>query len=137
MSKISDCKILTLPKITDARGNLTFLESGSHVPFDFKRIFYIYDIPSGESRGAHAHREQHQFLVCLAGGYDVHLDDGRENKIVTLNRPWMGLHIPPMIWASEINFNPGSIALVFASDVFREPDYIRDYETFLNTIKSK
>ena len=125
------CQLVELPKITDLRGNLTFAESDRHVPFGVQRVFYIYDVPTGASRGAHAHRQQHQFLICLSGSFDVELDDGREQKVVHLNRPWKGLHIPPMIWAAEVNFDPGTVCLVLASDRYVEADYIREYEEFL------
>lgn len=132
---IKDCQIIELPKISDPRGNLTFLEGKNHVPFEIKRIFYLYDIPTGESRGAHAHKELHQFLICLSGSFDIHLDDGFSKKIVHLNRPWQGFYIPPMIWAAEVNFDPGSICLVMASAHYNELDYIRDYTQFINLTK--
>jgi dTDP-4-dehydrorhamnose 3,5-epimerase-like enzyme len=133
---ISDCKVINFPKITDPRGNLTFLEGNRHVPFDIKRIFYLYDIPTGESRGAHAHKELHQLLICLSGSFDVALDDGTEQKTVHLNRPWQGLHIPPMIWAAELNFDPGSVCLVLASMAFNESDYFREYEDYLRAVRA-
>ena len=132
-----DCKLIDLPKITDPRGNLTFIESGRHLPFDIKRVFYLYDVPTGEDRGAHAHRKLHQFLICLSGSFDVALDDGFKKDTIHLNRPWKGLHIPPMIWASEINFDPGSVCLVMASEYFEEADYIRDYSEFILQSKQK
>lgn len=128
---VLDCRIIELPKIADPRGNLTFIEGGHHVPFEIKRVFYLYDVPTGEDRGAHAHKELHQFLVCLAGSFDVSIDDGVSRKTVHLNRPWKGLHIPPMIWASEVNFDPGSVCLVLASAPYMESDYYRDYEHYL------
>ncbi len=134
---VPDCKIIDLPKISDPRGNLTFVEGQRHVPFDIKRIFYLYDIPTGEARGAHAHKELHQFLICLSGSFDVALDDGRQQKTVHLNRPWQGLHVPPMIWAAELNFDPGSVCLVLASMEFNESDYYRDYDQFLAALKSR
>lgn len=130
--KVEACKLVNLPKINDPRGNLTFFESGVHIPFEIKRVFYLYDVPTGESRGAHAHKKLHQFLICLSGGFDVSLDDGLEKKIIHLNRPWKGLHIPPGIWASEINFDPGSVCLVVASDCYDEKDYIRNYSEFIS-----
>jgi len=130
MGRIDSCTLIELPKITDPRGNLTFLESNKHVPFEFKRVFYIYDVPTGEGRGAHAHKTLHQFLVCLSGSFDVHLDDGNDKKIIHLNRPWIGLHILPMIWASEVNFDPGSVCLVMTSERYDESDYIRNYEQY-------
>jgi dTDP-4-dehydrorhamnose 3,5-epimerase-like enzyme len=134
---IKDCTIIDLPKITDPRGNLTFLESNKHIPFDIKRVFYIYDVPTEVDRGAHAHKTLHQFLVCLSGSFDVAIDDGIDKSIVHLNRPWKGLHIPPMIWASEINFDPGSVCLVIVSDFYNESDYIRDYKIFLERVGVK
>jgi dTDP-4-dehydrorhamnose 3,5-epimerase-like enzyme len=133
---IEDCKLIELPKITDPRGNLTFIEGGRHAPFEIKRVFYLYDVPTAEDRGAHAHKKLHQLLICLAGSFDVYLDDGKENRTVHLNRPWRGLHIPPMIWASEINFDPGSVCLVLASDYYSEADYYREYEEFLTAVKA-
>lgn len=134
---VEECKLIELPKIKDPRGNLTFLEGERHVPFEIKRVFYLYDVPTGEDRGAHAHKELHQFLICLAGSFDVSLDDGKEKRIVHLNRPWKGLHIPPMIWASEINFDPGSVCLVLSSDYYSEADYYREYEEFLAASKRR
>jgi dTDP-4-dehydrorhamnose 3,5-epimerase-like enzyme len=134
---VSDCKIIDFPKIADPRGNLTFLEGGRHVPFDIKRIFYLYDIPTGAARGAHAHKQLHQLLICLSGSFDVSLDDGTDKKIVRLNRPWQGLHIPPMIWAAELNFDPGSVCLVLASMEFNESDYYRDYDDYLAAVHSR
>jgi hypothetical protein len=128
---IESCQLIDLPKITDPRGMLTFIENGSHIPFDIKRIFYLYDVPTGESRGAHAHKTLHQFLICLSGSFDVAIDDGDSKKLIHLNRPWNGLYIPPMIWAAEINFDPGSICLVLTSNVFDETDYYRNYDDYL------
>lgn len=133
MNTVEDCRLLELPKICDPRGNLTPFEGGVNLPFEIRRVFYIYDIPTGESRGAHSHWTLHQFLVCLSGGYDVELDDGTARRTVRLNRPWQGLYVPPLIWASETNFDPNSIVLVCASDFFNEEDYIRDYDVFLRS----
>ena len=112
-------------------GNLTFIEGGNHIPFKFKRVFYVYDVPTGTERGAHAHRTLEQFIICLGGSFEVTLDDGREQKSIRLNRPWQGLYLPPMIWAAEVNFDPGSVYIVLASDDYDESDYIRDYAAFL------
>lgn len=133
---LSNCKIIELPKISDPRGNLTFIQSLTQIPFNIQRVFYLYDIPTGFDRGAHAHKSLHQFLVCLSGSFDVLLDDGKNKKSIHLNRPWKGLHIPPMIWAAEINFDPGSICLVLASDLYSEPDYIRNYDEFLTMVNN-
>lgn len=131
---INDCKVVLLPKIPDPRGNLTFLEGGRHIPFDIKRVFYLYDVPTEESRGAHAHKKLHQFIICLAGSFDVEIDDGEFQGKIHLNRPWKGLHIPPMIWAAEVNFDPGSVCLVITSDVYNADDYIRDYADYVAAV---
>lgn len=128
---IQDCRYLTLPRVIDPRGSLTFIEGTRHIPFEIKRIFYLYDVPTAEGRGAHAHRTLTQFLVCLGGSFDVHVDDGESTTRMHLNRPWSGVLIPPMIWAAEINFDPGSICLVLASQLYDETDYIRSREEFL------
>jgi hypothetical protein len=128
---VSDCSLIQLPKVESRSGNLTSIQNSIEIPFDIKRIFYLYDIPGGKDRGAHAHIECHQFLIAGSGSFDVFLDDGKLKKLVTLNQPYKGLHIPPGIWASEVNFSSGSICLVLASHFFDERDYIRDYETFL------
>lgn len=128
---LDDCRVVDLPRITDPRGNLTFVEGDQHVPFPIKRVFYLYDVPTAASRGAHAHKEQHQFLICLSGSFDVEIDDGLNRRVVHLNRPWKGLHVPPTIWAAEVNFDPGTLCLVLVSDTFAEADYIRDYDAFL------
>ena len=129
---INDCQMLSLPKMNDPRGNLTFIEGAIHIPFNIKRIFYLYDVPTGESRGAHAHHTLHQFLICLSGSFDVAVDDGKSHTVIHLNRPWKGLHLPPMIWAAEINFDPGTVCLVLASDLYNAEDYIRDYRSYLH-----
>ncbi|MEI7842015.1 MAG: FdtA/QdtA family cupin domain-containing protein [Gallionellaceae bacterium] len=131
---VNDCKVVTLPKINDPRGNLSFIEGGNHIPFDIKRVFYLYDVPTEEGRGAHAHHNLHQFLICLSGSFDVEVDDGIFQATIHLNRPWKGLHIPPMIWAAELNFDPGSVCLVLASDKFDEGDYIREYSDYQKLI---
>lgn len=128
---VFDCSIIELPRIQNRSGNITAIENNVEIPFDAKRIFYLYDIPGGESRGAHAHKECHQFLVAASGSFEVQLDDGKVKKTVMLNQPYRGLHIPPGIWASEVNFSSGAICLVIASHKYNENDYIRDYKEFL------
>ena len=128
---VSDCSVIELPKIENRSGNLTSIQNSIEIPFDIKRIFYLYDIPGGKDRGAHAHLECHQFLIAGSGSFDVLLDDGKSKKLVTLNQPYKGLHIPPGIWASEINFSSGSICLVLTSHKYDEKDYIREYGEFL------
>jgi hypothetical protein len=132
---VFDCSVVELPKIKNRSGNITPVENNSEIPFKVNRIFYLYDIPGGEDRGAHAHRECHQFLVAASGSFEVQLDDGKVKKTVMLNQPFKGLHIPPGIWASEVNFSSGSICLVLASDKYNESDYIRNYNEYLDFIK--
>lgn len=129
---VQDCNILILPKIHNRSGNITPVHSNIEVPFEIKRVFYLYDIPGGESRGAHSHIECHQFLIAASGSFDVIVDDGNTKKVFNLNRPNIGLHIPPGIWAEEINFSSGGICLVLASKNYDEKDYIRSYQEFLN-----
>src|SRR5690606_500240 len=129
---IFDCSVVHLGKINVAEGNLTVVENSSDFPFEVQRVFYLYDIAGGESRGAHAHVECHQFLIAASGSFEVSLDDGKFKRQVFLNRPDFGLHIPPGIWASELNFSSGAICLVLASTTFNEQDYIRNYEDYLN-----
>ncbi len=127
---VYDCSVVELGKIENNQGNLTVVQSNQNVPFDIKRVFYLYDIPGGEARGAHAHKQCHQFLVAVSGCFEVALDDGVNKRTVTLNRPFYGLHIPPGIWAAEQEFSSGSVCLVLTSETFSEEDYIRDYEQF-------
>ena len=127
---VEDCKLIALSKIQNRSGNITVLENGHNMPFDTKRIFYLYDIPGGESRGAHAHKECHQFIIATSGSFEVQLEDGKDKQILQLNQPYIGLHIPPGIWASEINFSGGAICLVLASHTYSEKDYIRNYSEF-------
>lgn len=127
---VFDCQLIYLPRVGDRRGYITAVNNGIEVPFTTQRVFYLYDIPGGESRGAHAHKECHQFLIAASGAFEILLDDGRVQRQAMVNRPYMGLHIPPGIWASEINFSSGSICLVLASHTYDASDYIRDYETF-------
>ena len=132
LKSVYDCSVIELPRIENAKGNITPVHSGINLPFEIARIFYLYDIPGGEARGAHAHRECHQFLVAASGSFEVVLDDGYNKRTVTLNRPYFGLHIPPGIWAAEHGFSSGSICLVLTSHIYDEADYIRDYASFIN-----
>lgn len=129
---VEDCKLISLPKIGDRNGQITAINNNIEVPFEVNRVFYLYDIPAGEDRGAHAHKECHQFLVAASGAFDVEVDDGFSKKLFSLNQPNVGLHVPPGIWAAELNFSSGSICLVLASHPYQENDYIRDYQTFKN-----
>ena len=134
---VYDCSFIELPKNSFPQGNLTYVYNDVHLPFEVKRVFYSYDIPGGESRGAHAHKHCHQFLIAASGAFEVMLDDGRNKRTVLLNRPFYGLHVPPGIWAAEQGFSSGSICLVLASHVYEKEDYIRDYDDYLKYINEK
>ena len=127
---LRDCKILDMPKISDVRGNLTFIESGRQIPFEFKRVYYLYDVPGGSDRGAHAHRTLHQFFVAMSGSFDVVLHDGQDEKRFHLNRSYFGLYVCPMMWRYLDNFSSGSVCMVLASDYYNPGDYIHDWSTF-------
>ena len=129
---VFDCSLCELNKMHDPEGNLTFMYENVHVPFPINRVFYSYDIPGGEDRGAHAHKHCHQFLIAASGSFEVALDDGINKRTVLLNRPFWGLHVPPGIWASEQGFSSGSICLVLASEGYSEEDYIRNYDDYLD-----
>jgi hypothetical protein len=132
---VSDCRLIELPKITDARGNLTFIESSRHLPFDIKRVYYLYDVPGGAERGGHAHKQLQQLIIALSGSFDVVLDDGKQRVVHHLNRSYIGLFVDTMIWRELNNFSSGSICLVLASTLFEEADYYRDYDDFLQAVK--
>lgn len=132
MSTIYDCSIIEVPKISNRSGNISIVEGLKNLPFVPKRLFYIYDIPAGESRGAHAHKECHQFIIAASGSFEVLINDGVNKRTITLNRPFYGLHLPPGIWAQEVNFSSGAICLVLASDIYNADDYIRNFDDFIN-----
>lgn len=128
---VFDCEVIELPRIENRAGNITPIHPNVDVPFDISRVFYTYDIPGGESRGGHAHKECHELLVAASGSFEVVLDDGENKRTYVLNRPFYGLHIPPGIWSAEQSFSSGSICLALTSHVYEDEDYIRDYEEFL------
>lgn len=132
---IHDCKIIDFPKIAEPRGNLTFIEGGRHIPFEMKRVYYLYDVPGGAERGGHAHKQLHQLIVAMSGSFDVLLDDGHERKRIHLNRSYYGLYLCPMTWRELDNFSSGSVCLVLASDYYDELDYYRDYQAFLSDVR--
>lgn len=127
---IYDCCVIHLPKIQSRSGNITPVNGADNLPFEIARVFYLYDIPGGADRGAHAHKTCHQFLLAASGSFDILLDDGINKKIVNLNRPYLGLHIPPLVWAQELDFSSGAICLVLTSHKHDANDYIRDYDEF-------
>lgn len=128
---IHKCCIIDLPKISDPRGNLTFIEGQNHIPFDIQRVYYLYDVPGGAERGGHAHKDLHQLIIAMSGSFDVVLDDGGEKKRIHLNRSYNGLYVCPMIWRELDNFSSGSVCMVLASNRYDEDDYYRNYGTFL------
>lgn len=132
---VNDCSLIDLPKIVDPRGNLTFVEEDRHVPYAIRRVFLLYDVPGGESRGGHALRQCNQFLIAASGSFDVTVDDGIDRKRFHLNRSYYGLHIPPLIWREMDNFSSGSVCLVLASDFYSETDYFREYQDFLEAVR--
>jgi len=126
--------IINFPKITEPRGNLSFIEQNEHIPFSIKRVYYLYDVPSGATRGGHAHRTLQEMVIALSGSFDIVLDDGKEKKTFFLNRPHYGLLIPPGVWRELENFSSNSVALALASEIYIEEDYIRDYKVFKKMI---
>jgi len=128
---LSYVRIIDLPKIGEPRGNLTFIENQRHIPFDIKRVYYLYDVPGGADRAGHAHKGLHQLIIAMSGSFDIHLDDGFEKKSFHLNRSYYGLYICPMIWRTIDNFSSGSVCLVLASNFYDESDYYRDYDGFI------
>lgn len=129
---IGDCKIIEFPKITDSRGNLSFIEGNRHVPFDIKRIYYLYDVPGGATRAGHAHKMLEQVIIAISGSFDIVLDDGYSKKRFHLNRSYYGLYISSMVWREIDNFSSGSVCLVLASTFYDEADYYRNYSDFLS-----
>ena len=132
---VDKCKIIELPRINDARGNLSFVEGHSHIPFAIQRVYYLYDVPGGAERGGHGHKELQQLIIAMSGSFDVVLDDGYEKKRFHLNRSYNGLYVCPMIWRELDNFSSGAVCLVLASNLYDESDYYRDYPKFLTALK--
>lgn len=128
---VFDCSIIDVSKVHQDSGNITVIENNRSIPFAVKRIYYLYDVPGGETRGGHAHYELEQFIIAASGSFDVIIDDGKIKKRVTLNRPNLALHIVPGLWRELNNFSSGSICMVLASHIYQESDYIRDYKSFL------
>jgi len=129
-TSIADCRLIELPKVHDPRGNLTFIESSRHVPFDIARVYYLYDVPGGAERGGHGHRALEQLIVAMSGSFDVVLNDGRQEKRFHLNRSYFGLYVCPMIWRELDNFSSGAVCMVLASNLYAEDDYLREWRQF-------
>jgi dTDP-4-dehydrorhamnose 3,5-epimerase-like enzyme len=131
---LQQVKIIDLPKILDERGNLSFFQSSDHIPFDIKRVYWVYDVPGGEQRGGHAFKEQHEVIVALSGSFNVIVNDGREEKVFSLNRSYFGLYIPKMIWRHLDDFSTNSLALVASDRPYYEEDYIREKNSFIQAV---
>lgn len=132
----NSARLVELPKIVDPRGNLTYIEGGRQVPFELRRVYYLYDVPGGETRGGHAHKQLQQLLIAASGSFDVVVDDGYERKRFLLNRSHIGLYIPQMVWRELENFSSGSVCLVMASEYYDESDYYRNYDEFLREARA-
>jgi hypothetical protein len=134
---LDECRMIDLPKIEERRGNLTFIENSRHIPFDIKRVYYLYDVPGGADRGAHAHKTLQQFIVAMSGSFDVVLSDGKREQRFHLNRSYRGLYVCPMMWRYLDNFSSGAVCLVLASGFFLESDYIREHSEFLEAVRTR
>lgn len=135
MASVDDCLLLQLPEFTDERGSLSFAEGGKHVPFQFARTYYLYDMPPGVKRGAHAHKQIHQLVIAVAGSFDILLDDGRRKRRIHLSKPSQGLQLCPMIWRDLDNFSPDAVCLVLASGEYDEGEYFRSYQDFIEALQ--
>lgn len=131
LATVEDCRLIELPTVPDPRGKLSIVESARQVPFEIKRFYYLYEVSAGATRGGHAHLRLHQFLIGISGSFDVRVSDGASERQVMLNRPHIGLYIPPMIWRDMSNFSSGSVCAVLASDFYDEDDYLREYDAFV------
>lgn len=134
---LDKCKIIELPKISDPRGNLTFIEGNKHIPFEIKRTYYLYDVPGGANRGGHAHKNLHQLIIAMSGSFNITLDDGTSRQDFQLNRAYYGLYVCPGIWRDLNNFSSGAVCVVMASDFYDEDDYIRDYSEFCAYVRGR
>ncbi len=133
---LDECRVIDLPKISDPRGNLTFIEGERHVPFEIKRVYYLYDVPGGAERGGHAHKGLHQLIIAMSGSFDVILNDGKQHKRFHLNRSYCGMYVCPMIWRELDNFSSGSVCMVLASNLYDPADYYRNYDEFVQAKNS-
>lgn len=137
MTGLAGCRIIQFPRVTDHRGNLTFIEGSRHVPFDIRRVYYVYDVPGGAARAGHAHKALQQVIVAMSGSFDVTVDDGLHRERFSLNRSYVGLYIPSMVWRELDNFSSGSVCLSLASELYDESDYYRDYASFMDAVKAR
>lgn len=133
---LGQCKKIDLPKIADPRGNLTFIEGDNHIPFEIKRVFYLYDVPGGEMRAGHSNTQSQQFIIAMSGSFDVIVDDGFKKETFHLNRAYYGLYLPTMVWREIDNFSSGAVCLVLTSTTYSAEDYIRDYDEFISAVKA-
>src|SRR5580700_8293181 len=131
---IDQCRVIDLPKIADPRGNLSFIEGGRHIPFEIKRVFYLYDVPGGETRAGHALKKTEQFIIAASGSFDLILEDGNERRTIGLNRSWKGVYIAPMVWRELVNFSSAGVCLALASAYYDANDYIQDYQEFRHAV---
>ena len=136
MSSICNCELIDFPKIHDPRGNLTFIEGITHIPFDIKRVYYLYDVPGGAERGGHAHKKLHQVIIAISGSFDITISDGTSSKKFHLDRSYFGLYLCPMIWRELDNFSSGSVCLVLASEPYSESDYLRNFDQYRSSQKN-
>jgi len=136
VNRLDECRIIELPVINDVRGNLSYIEQNRHIPFEIRRVYYLYDVPGGATRGGHAHKALHQLIIAMSGSFDVVLDDGDRKRRFHLNRSYYGLYVCPMVWRELDNFSSGSVSLVLASDYFDESDYFRDYDRFVASARA-
>ena len=134
---IEQCRIIELPKISDPRGNLTFVEANRHIPFDIKRVFYLYDVPGGSERAGHAHKQLQSLLIAMSGSFDILLDDGDQKIKYHMNRSYYALYVSSMIWGKLDNFSSGSVCMVLASEYYDESDYYREYQYFIEAVNQK
>ena len=136
-STLASCQIIRLPRVEDVRGNLSFVEEKLHIPFAIKRVYWVYDVPGGATRDGHAYRTLEEFIIAVSGSFDVAIDDGKEQQVVQLNRSYMGLYVPPMVWRRLENFSSNSVALILASQPYSEGEYLREYQEFTFLGKTK
>jgi dTDP-4-dehydrorhamnose 3,5-epimerase-like enzyme len=132
---LEDCRLIELPRVSDPRGNLTFVEADRHIPFKIERVYYLYDVPGGAARGGHAHKALHQLIIAMSGSFDVILDDSHQKRRIHLNRSYNGLYVCPMIWRELDNFSSGSVCMVLASNRYDEDDYFRDYDAYAAAVR--